>query len=114
MPTKGNKQAGRKDSRSPKRIKDLPTKTDVDAKPLRAMDFPMEIQNAILSCLSKSDLKNVRLACHQWASLAINFLFDKVYISASKKDLDVFRMVAEHDSICKAVSKLVYDHLQSH
>ena len=109
MPTKRKKQARGTKSRSSKRAQGLTTESDVDAKPLRARDLPIELQAAILGCLSKFDLKNARLVCHQWALLAINHLFDKVYISASKKDLDVFRMVSEHETICKAVRTLVYD-----
>ena len=109
MPTKRKKQTRGKGPRSSQRAKGLPTETNVVPKPLRVMGFPIELQNAILAGLDKSDLKNVRLVCHHWALLAVNFLFDKVYISATKKDLDVFRMVSELDTICKAVRMLVYD-----
>ena len=109
MPTKRKKQTRGKGPKSSQRAQGLPTETNVDPKPLRAMDFPIELQNAIFAGLEKSDLKNVRLVCHHWALLAVNFLFDKVYISAREKDLDVFRMASEHDTICKAVRTLVYD-----
>ena len=109
MPTKVKKQTRGKGPRSSKHAHGLPTETNVDSKPLRAMGFPIELQNAILAGLDKSDLKNVRLVCHQWALLAVNLLFDKVYISSRKEDLDVFRMISEHDTICKAVRMLVYD-----
>ncbi|KAL8796536.1 MAG: hypothetical protein Q9195_001210 [Heterodermia aff. obscurata] len=109
MPPKKKNQTRGKGPRVSRRLQGLPAENNIHTTPLRAIDIPIELQNTIIGALPKSDLKNVRLVCHQWGLLAVNFLFDKVYISASKKDLDIFRMVSEHDTICKAVTMLVYD-----
>ncbi|CAF9921097.1 MAG: hypothetical protein HETSPECPRED_004433 [Heterodermia speciosa] len=113
MPKNKKKQTRPKGARSSqrlaRRLQGLFAKTSVDATRITVLHLPNELQNTIFGDLGKSDLKNTRLVCHHWASLAVNFLFDTVYVSANKKDLDVFRMVSEHDTICQAVSRLVYD-----
>ena len=73
------------------------------------MAFPNEIILSVLEPLSKGDLKSIRLVSRSWSKCASVYLFDHVYISVNKEDLDVFKAVTEHDELKHYVRTLVYD-----
>ena len=71
--------------------------------------LPLELQLAVLECLEKKHLKQVRLISQRWCSLAIPLLFNKLYISCRSLDLRYFRECAAHPVISQAIKELVYD-----
>lgn len=73
------------------------------------MDLPSEIVLAILSPLSRPDLKSARLVSKNWSLCAAEFLFDVVYISPSKEDVDVFQAITQHPVLSKCPRHLEYD-----
>lgn len=73
------------------------------------MSLPNEIILATLELLDKSDLKKVRQVSKSWCACASVYLFDKLYISASKVDLDVSDAVVEHPDLSHCVRRLIYN-----
>ena len=71
--------------------------------------LPNEICTIILQYLQKKDLKKVRLVSKYWSSLATIPLFDRVFVSPRKKDLEVWEGITGHPTISRAVRTLVYD-----
>lgn len=63
----------------------------------------------VFKLLEKNHLKSVRVACKLLALLVSPLLFDKIYISPHKKNMDVFRQITEHSDLCQYPRKLVYD-----
>ena len=63
----------------------------------------------IVQCVQKKDLKQLRLVSKEWSSLATVPLFDRVFVSARKKDLEVWKAITGHPIISKTVRTLVYD-----
>ena len=59
------------------------------------MDLPPELLSIICSFLAKVDLKAFRQVCHLFNQAAVPFLFDRVYISASKEDLEVSILIGQ-------------------
>lgn len=80
-----------------------------DPYPYQALILPQELLLAILECLEKKDLKQVRLVSKLWCPVATELLFDRIYFSAHEKDLDVFNKIGGHPLLRKAVRELVYD-----
>ena len=73
------------------------------------MDLPNEIILEIVKSLDKSDLMSTRLMSKTWCSCASGFLFDEVYVSASREDLGVFEAVTQHPLLSRCVRRLRYD-----
>lgn len=73
------------------------------------MHFPSEIILQALTDLSKTDLKASRLVNRQWSSCAAIRLFDTLYISPHKTNIDVFQSVTQHPILRGYVKKLTYD-----
>ena len=63
----------------------------------------------VLAHLEKSDLKDARLVCRLWSSLAIRWLFNRIYISPRTLDLRVFGSTTSDQRLSRAVKELVYD-----
>ena len=71
--------------------------------------LPTEVFLEIFRYLGKDDLKSVRLvsrSCSHWVS---SLIFNTVYISAHKEDLDAFISLATHPHLSKCVRRLKYD-----
>lgn len=73
------------------------------------MHLPNEIILQALEDLSSDDLKAARLVDRQWSSCAAKFLFDTLYVSSHKPNIDVFQGVTQHPELRTHVTKLVYD-----
>ena len=73
------------------------------------MELPNEIIPLILKSLEKHDLKSARLVSKTWTSLAAEFLFDQVYVSAHPENLEVFGAIARHPLLSGCIKTLIYD-----
>ena len=73
------------------------------------LDVPPEVLTLVFQFLGLKDVKNVRLVCKLFSFAASQFLIHEVYLSSSKRDLDVLRSVSEHPVFSKYVTDLVYD-----
>ena len=76
------------------------------------MYLPNEILLLVFRYLEKRDLKCSRHISHEWSLCAAKFLFDKVFVSPRKVDLEVFDAVTQHPIISTYVRKLEYDATQ--
>ena len=73
------------------------------------MDLPSEIVLVILKPLARPDLKSARLVSKNWSLCAAGFLFDVIYISPSKEDVDVFKAITQHPVLSGCPRHLEYD-----
>ena len=73
------------------------------------MHLPNEIILQVLEDLPSGGLKAARLVDRQWSSCAAKFLFNTLYISPHKPNIDVFQGVTQHPELRTHVTKLVYD-----
>ena len=73
------------------------------------MRFSNEIALDIVSYLNKTQLKSVRLVSKQWCDCGSQYLFDQLYVSPHKEDLDVFNSVTQHPILSNCVRRLIYD-----
>ncbi|MCJ1261091.1 hypothetical protein MMC22_000955 [Lobaria immixta] len=72
-------------------------------------NLPNEVLLMIFKLLDKNHLKSVRCGCKLLELLVSPLLFDKVYISPHRPNLDVFRQITEHSGLCRYPRELVYD-----
>lgn len=72
-------------------------------------NLPNEVLLIIFELLTKHQLKTFRCVCKLFARLAAPLLFDSIYISPHKLNLDVFRKIAEHQDLCQYPRTLIYD-----
>lgn len=73
------------------------------------MGLPNEIVLSVMSYLSNTDLKNVRLVSESWSACASEFLFEKIYISSQKEDVDVFTAISKNILLSRRVKTLEFD-----
>lgn len=73
------------------------------------MEFPDEILLSIFATLERTDLKASRLVSKIWCECASTFLFDQIYVSSAKEDLEIFEAVAQNPLLSKCVRHLKYD-----
>ena len=73
------------------------------------MYLPSEIIVQALRDVPKDSLKAARLMNRQWSSCAAELLFDTVYISPHKINIDVFQSITQHPVLRSYVTNLVYD-----
>ncbi|KAL8978710.1 MAG: hypothetical protein Q9205_005774 [Flavoplaca limonia] len=71
-----------------------------------------EIVTAILSHLTKKDLKSARIVRRTWASLGGQQLIGDLYISPREIDMVAFDGITQHPDLSKSVKRLVYDSAQ--
>jgi len=88
---------------------DLRQKTRAMASPVKSQHVPNEIVLLIFRQLRKQDLKSVRIVCKLWSSLAVELLFDRIYISPHRENLEVFSNITNHPILSKSIRELVYD-----
>ena len=87
----------------------LPTRLVRIVAELTTMHIPIEIILQALQDLPRTDLKAARLVSKQWSSCATRFLFDVLYISPHKTNINVFQSIVQHPVLRGCVTKLVYD-----
>ncbi|KAE9578957.1 hypothetical protein CGMCC3_g5087 [Colletotrichum fructicola] len=69
-----------------------------------------ELADEIFSHLSTRHLKSLRLACVKFSEIVRPyFRFERVFISANPRNIEVFRAVAEHETFRHAVCEIVWD-----
>lgn len=73
------------------------------------MNIPTEISLGIFSFLSTTDIKAVRLVCHELASLGSNFLCPNPYISPYQEDTEVFVAISSHSEIRRSIRNIIYN-----
>ena len=73
------------------------------------MFFPSEVLLEVLRDVSKKDLKAVRLVNKQWSSCTAKYLFDTLWISPHKENIDVFQSLTQHPVLRGCVTKLAVD-----
>ena len=76
---------------------------------LTNMYIPNEVILQALQDLPNTDLKAARLVSKQCSSCATKYLFDTVYISPYKANIDVFQSVTQHPVLRGCVKTLAYD-----
>lgn len=57
------------------------------------MGLPDEIALAIISPLERLDFKSSRLVSNNWSLCTAEIIFDIIYISPLKEDVDVFKAI---------------------
>ena len=77
--------------------------------PSHSVHLPAEVRFLILDYLYKRDLKQLRLVSQDWCAIATQPLFEKVYISPHKKNLDVFTCMTRHPVISGVIKTLHYN-----
>ncbi|KAL8992993.1 MAG: hypothetical protein Q9169_006673 [Polycauliona sp. 2 TL-2023] len=71
-----------------------------------------ELLNAILSGLTKVDLKSARRVSTSWASVGVQMLIGTLYISPREIDVAAFDGITQQPDLSKSVKHLVYDSAQ--
>lgn len=84
---------------------------DLDLPPVARSPktLPNELLLSIFIPFDKKQLKNIRCVCRLFARLVSPLLFDTIYISPHRADMDVFRKIAEHHDLCQYPRILIYD-----
>lgn len=73
------------------------------------MNLPKEILLSTLQLLERSDLKSARLVSNPWCVCASTLLFDTIYVSSAKEDLEAFETVTQNPLLSNCVRHLKYD-----
>ena len=60
------------------------------------MDMPLEVLSLSLCRLEKSDLMSVRLVSKAFERAAVPFLFDEVYFSTNRVDIELAQLIISH------------------
>ncbi|KAI8185517.1 hypothetical protein K4K51_011564 [Colletotrichum sp. SAR 10_75] len=72
--------------------------------------LPIELSGAIFAHLPNSDLKKLRLASRRFSKVVTPHLsFKRVFISASNRNIQVFRNIANHETFRHDVGEIVWD-----
>ncbi|CVK96085.1 uncharacterized protein FMAN_13982 [Fusarium mangiferae] len=70
--------------------------------------LPLELLNQAIYILPNADIKNLRLACSYLRSISLQ-RFNRVFISANLRDIEVFTLIANHDTFRFKVTEIIYD-----
>ncbi|KAF5978573.1 hypothetical protein FCOIX_5838 [Fusarium coicis] len=70
--------------------------------------LPQELTNAISRYLEGSDIKALRETCSAMAR-TVPLHFDRVFISANSRNIQVFKAIAEHDTYRHQVYEIIWD-----
>ncbi|KAJ5852775.1 uncharacterized protein N7529_012160 [Penicillium soppii] len=69
--------------------------------------LPSELWQSILSRLSNSDIKSLRLTCRLFGDSSLRI--ERVFLSANPLNIEVFRSIADHKTIRHRVTEIVWD-----
>ena len=69
--------------------------------------LPLELLHGIFQHLEKGDLKTVSLVCSVWAEATAYFLFDRVFLTPRRKDVEVFLMWSASERCSAAVKEII-------
>ncbi|KAF3897969.1 F-box domain-containing protein [Trichophyton interdigitale] len=70
--------------------------------------LPLEIRILIFSYLPNSTIKNLRLTCSSIKN-ATRLGLDRVFLSIQKRDIEVFRNIASHETMRLQVKEIIWD-----
>lgn len=73
-----------------------------------AFRLPPEIVKTICEHTSNSTIKNLRLTCRFFLTTAALRL-DRVFISASSRNLEVFKAIADHEVLRTQITEIIWD-----
>lgn len=76
--------------------------------------LPGELKICIVHLLGKADLKRIRCVSKAWCDLATIPLFDRIYVSPRKKDIEVYENITKHPVLRAVVKELIYDATRFH
>ena len=71
------------------------------------MALPNELLHVIFQQLEKSDLKKASLVCSWWAEVTAEFLFDRVFLTPRRKDVEVFQTWTASKRCSAAIKEIV-------
>ncbi|KAH6838550.1 hypothetical protein B0I37DRAFT_316717 [Chaetomium sp. MPI-CAGE-AT-0009] len=74
----------------------------------RLVHLPAELLASISSLLPNRDIKSLRLTC-RFLAAAINLRLTRVFLSANRRNVDVFRAIAQHDTFRKQIVEIIWD-----
>ena len=77
--------------------------------PSPAVYLPLELIHRIYDSCDKHTLKSVRLTCRDWNHAIIPLLFDRVFISAREKDLEIFHNITTCEHLAANIKELHLD-----
>jgi hypothetical protein len=98
-------------TRSPVVIPEMASAKETDvAQGSRALFFelPNELIHYIWNLLTNGGIKNLRLA-NRRLKTCFRLRFDRVFISPSKRNIEVFRAIANHPEYRSHVSEIIWD-----
>ena len=70
--------------------------------------LPVEILSALCSFLSNKDMKNLRLTSRLLSSIC-KLRIDRVFLSASPRNIAVFRSIAQHETFRRQIVEIIWD-----
>ncbi|KAF5670453.1 hypothetical protein FDENT_11212 [Fusarium denticulatum] len=70
--------------------------------------LPLELLNQVIYTLPNADIKSLRLTCSYLGNISLP-RFNRVFISASPRDIEVFTLIANHDTFRFKVTEIIYD-----
>ncbi len=70
--------------------------------------LPAELLASVISHLPNRDIKSLRLTCRRFRAVA-KLRFDRVFLSANLRDVEVFRAVADDDTFRHGIVEIIWD-----
>ncbi|KAG5789087.1 hypothetical protein H9Q69_011854 [Fusarium xylarioides] len=70
--------------------------------------LPLELLKQVIYTLPNADIKNLRLTCSYLGNISLP-RFNRVFISANPRDIEVFTLIANHDIFRFKVTEIIYD-----
>lgn len=83
--------------------------SQLQLSPSRAVYLPSELIHKIYESCDKKTLKSVRLTCRDWNHAVIPLLFDRVFVSARKQDLEIFHNITACEHLAANIKELRID-----
>lgn len=72
------------------------------------LKLPNDILQSITRLLNNGNIKNLRLVCKHLRDVS-RLRFDRIFISANQRNIEVFRAVATHEEFRKQVVEIIWD-----
>lgn len=70
--------------------------------------LPSELHAIIQSHLPNRDIKSIRLTCRYLCD-TFSLRFDRVFLSANPRNIEVFRAIADHNGLRRKVTEIIWD-----